>query len=262
MHRHCGDFDSGAQGAGRSSWGSGFDTGAGAWFWGGRGRHRGGPFRRGRVFGQGDLKYVVLQLLAEKPRHGYEIIKELEERFGGAYAPSAGTVYPTLALLEDMGFASVSLEEGGKKVFSITPEGTKYLEENRGAVEDIFERIADFGSSILGDAMMDVNKAFGRVARATYTTAPWHSSDKGIAKAIKDALEAALKIEPDDREAGPADRGDPAPRLPSGVPFTQAGAVTIIERAAETRRIARATGTGRRPSPSRPTALLQASADR
>jgi DNA-binding PadR family transcriptional regulator len=51
------------------------------------------------MFEQGDLKYVVLQLLAEKPRHGYEIIKELEERVGGAYSPSAGTVYPTLSLL-------------------------------------------------------------------------------------------------------------------------------------------------------------------
>lgn len=203
MHRHwCGEPPRGSHGAGRGGFGWGFDPGAGGWFWAGRGRPRGGPWRRGRVFEQGDLKYVVLQLLAEKPRHGYEIIKELEERFGGSYAPSAGTVYPTLALLEDMGYASVTLEEGGKKVYSITPEGAKYLEENRDAVEDIFERIADFGSSIFGEAMGEVNKAFGRLARATYTTAPWHSKDKTAVSAIKDALEeAASKIEEIGRKA-------------------------------------------------------------
>jgi DNA-binding PadR family transcriptional regulator len=148
------------------------------------------------VFEQGDLKYVILRLLAEKPRHGYEIIKELEERFGGAYSPSAGTVYPTLALLEDLGYASVTPEEGGKKVYSITPEGEKYLEENKSAVEDIFERISDFGSSILSESMMEVNKAFGRVVRATYTTVPWQSGDKSIALEIKKILEqAATDIE-------------------------------------------------------------------
>ncbi|HWL40684.1 MAG TPA: PadR family transcriptional regulator, partial [Gemmatimonadaceae bacterium] len=66
----------------------GFDTGT---FWGGRGRSRGGPFGGGRMFNQGHLKFVILRLLDEKPRHGYEIIKEIEERFGGMYSPSPGT---------------------------------------------------------------------------------------------------------------------------------------------------------------------------
>jgi DNA-binding PadR family transcriptional regulator len=192
MNRHCGGP---GHGAGRGGWGWGFDPGAGAWFWGGHGRGRGGP-RRGRIFEQGDLKYVILRLLAEKPRHGYEIIKELEERFGGTYAPSAGTVYPTLALLEDLGYASVAPEEGGKKVYAITPAGEKYLEENKGAVEDIFERIQTFGSSILSESMMDVNRAFGRLARATYTTVPWQSGDKTVASELKEILErAAQEIE-------------------------------------------------------------------
>jgi len=145
------------------------------------------------VFEQGDLKYVILRLLSEKPRHGYEIIKELEERFGGTYAPSAGTVYPTLALLEDLGYASVTPEEGGKKVYSITPAGEKYLEENKSAVEDIFERIQDFGSSILSESMMDVNRAFGRLARATYTTVPWQSGDKTVTSELKRILERAAE---------------------------------------------------------------------
>lgn len=193
MYGHCGGGY--RPGAGRGGWGWGFDPGAGAWFWGGHGRGRGGP-RRGRVFEQGDLKYVILKLLAEKPRHGYEIIKELEERFGGTYAPSAGTVYPTLALLEDLGYATVTPEEGGKKVYSITPAGEKYLEENKSAVEDIFERIQDFGTSFLSESMMDVNRAFGRLARATYTTVPWQSGDKTVASELKQILErAAQEIE-------------------------------------------------------------------
>jgi DNA-binding PadR family transcriptional regulator len=188
MNRYC---YGGGHAAGRGGWGWGFDPGAGAWFWGGHGRGRG--FRRGRVFEQGDLKYVILQMLAEKPRHGYEIIKELEERFGGAYSPSAGTVYPTLTLLEDLGYASVTPEEGGKKVYSITPEGQKYLEENKSAVDDIFERISDFGSNIFGESMMEVNRAFGRLARATYRTAPWQSGDKSIAAELKQILEKAAE---------------------------------------------------------------------
>jgi DNA-binding PadR family transcriptional regulator len=132
------------------------------------GRGRGGGPRGGRVFDQGDLKYVILQLLAEKPRHGYEIIKAIEERFGGAYAPSPGTVYPTLTMLEDMGYARVIPEEGGKKVYEITDEGKKYLEENRSAVDDIFSRISDFAQNLFGEPMMAVHRAMKDVGRATY----------------------------------------------------------------------------------------------
>jgi DNA-binding PadR family transcriptional regulator len=145
------------------------------------------------MFEQGDLKYVILQLLAEKPRHGYEIIKELSDRSGGAYSPSAGTVYPTLSLLEDLGYASVTTEEGGKKVYAITDEGRRYLEENKGAVEDIFERISELGANFLGDAMMDVNRAFGRVARATYAAAPWQARNSELAGKIREILDDAAR---------------------------------------------------------------------
>lgn len=155
------------------------------------------------MFEQGDLKYVILQLLAEKPRHGYEVIKELEDRSGGAYAPSAGTVYPTLALLEDLGYASVTMEEGGKKVYAITDEGQRYLDENKGAVEDLFERLSEIGSSFLSDSMMEVNKAFGRVARATYATAPWHLRNKELAEQLRAILdETARRIEELTKPAG------------------------------------------------------------
>jgi DNA-binding PadR family transcriptional regulator len=143
--------------------GFGFDGGQ---FWGGPWRSRGG--RGGRVFDQGDLKYVILQLLDEKPRHGYEVIKAIEERFGGAYSPSPGTVYPTLTMLEDMGYAKVNLEEGGKKVYEITDEGRKYLAENRPMVDDIFARISEFAQNLFGEPMMQVHRAFKDVGRAVY----------------------------------------------------------------------------------------------
>jgi len=145
------------------------------------------------MFEQGDLKYVILQLLAEKPRHGYEVIKELEERFAGSYAPSAGTVYPTLALLEDVGYASVAMEEGGKKVYSITDAGREYLEQNKGAVDDIFERIAEFGASFLSDAMRDVNRSMGTVGRATYASASSYFRDKEKVARVREVLERAAR---------------------------------------------------------------------
>src|ERR1041385_1376212 len=89
----------------RARWGWGWEGAD----WTKQGRHWRG--RAARLFEQGDLKYVILRLLEDKPRHGYEIIKELESRFGGSYAPSPGTVYPTLTMLEDMGLASVAPDD-------------------------------------------------------------------------------------------------------------------------------------------------------
>src|SRR5208282_4613403 len=86
---------------------------------GGRGRHREG----GRVFDHGDLRLVVMALLAERPRYGYEIIKALEERVGGGYSPSPGVVYPNLTLLEEVGHATISEEHGGRKLYTLTDEG-------------------------------------------------------------------------------------------------------------------------------------------
>lgn len=105
--------------------------------WGGR---HGGRFG-GRMFGHGDLKLVLLALISEQPRHGYELIRVIEEMFDGAYAPSPGAVYPTLTLLEDMGHASVAVGEGGKKQYTITDEGRAYLEENREAVDAVMARM-------------------------------------------------------------------------------------------------------------------------
>ncbi len=110
------------------------------------GRHRGGPFggRGPRMFDPGALRLVVLGLIAEEPRHGYDIIKALEERSSGFYSPSPGVIYPTLTFLEEAGFA-VSAPEGAKKVFSITDAGSSHLAENRDMVERALEQLERFG---------------------------------------------------------------------------------------------------------------------
>ena len=170
----------------------GWDPSGMAGFWG-AGWGRRGPFRGGRMFEQGDLKYVILKLLEEKPRHGYEIIKELEERSGGSYSPSPGVVYPTLTLLEELGYAQATPEEGGKKIFQITDEGKKYLTEHRSTVDEIFDRISEIGGSFLSGAIVEVSKAFKEVARATYTAAPRHSSDAERIRQIREVLERAAR---------------------------------------------------------------------
>lgn len=92
------------------------------------GHGHGGPERGRRFFGRGDVKFALLQLLQERPMHGYEMMKALEEKSGGFYAPSAGSIYPTLQMLEDRGLVSSS-EAEGKKVYSITDAGRAFLKE-------------------------------------------------------------------------------------------------------------------------------------
>jgi DNA-binding PadR family transcriptional regulator len=198
---YCGDWFSGAPGERRGrSWG--FDDFIGAFWWGGGPgprRHRRGPFR---MFEQGDLKYVILRLLEEKPRHGYEVIKELEDRFGGAYSPSPGTVYPTLTMLEDLGYARASVEEGGKKIYEITDAGRAYLKENSDTVDGIFERMARFVEGFLDEPMMEVNGAFKRLGRATYGTASRHVRDVERLRKVREILDrAAAAVEELDRSA-------------------------------------------------------------
>jgi DNA-binding PadR family transcriptional regulator len=107
---------------------------------GGRGMGRHGH-RPGRVFEQGDLRLVLLKLIGEKPRHGYELIKAVEEQVGGVYSPSPGVVYPTLTLLEDLGYAKVEEAEGGKKLYAITPEGEAFLASQAEALAQLEARI-------------------------------------------------------------------------------------------------------------------------
>ena len=123
---------------GRGRWGRGFGFG---------GRHGmgGGEFVRvGRMLAQGDLRLIALALIAEQPRHGYDIIKQLEEKTAGWYSPSPGIVYPCLTYLEEAGQLT-SQTDGAKKLYTITEAGRAYLEENRDLVEAVMNRLAYIG---------------------------------------------------------------------------------------------------------------------
>lgn len=107
-----------------------------------RGGGMGGPRGGGRVFGHGGLRFVLLQLISDKASHGYELIKLIEERLGGSYSPSPGTVYPTLTLLEEMGYLSVEeADAGGRKRYRITEAGRTFLEENRVTADAMLARM-------------------------------------------------------------------------------------------------------------------------
>ena len=173
---------------GKWGWDPGFMNG----FFGAEGRPR-GRWRGGRMFEQGDLRYVVLRLLEEKPRHGYEIIKALEERFGGAYAPSPGAVYPTLQLLEDLGYARMVSGDEGKKVYEITDAGRAHLAENQSTVDSIFDRIGRLVGQLLDEPMAEVHGAFRHVGKATYGRATGAMHDPALLKRIAEILQRAAK---------------------------------------------------------------------
>jgi len=127
----------------------------------GRGGWRGswGPFdfdigdegsgrgRRGRMFEGGELRLVLLKLIADEPRHGYDLIRAIEELTGGRYAPSPGVVYPTLTLLEEMGLIEQAPGEGARKPFQITEAGRAHLEENDEEVEELVRRLKTLSPS-------------------------------------------------------------------------------------------------------------------
>jgi len=158
------------------------------------GRHFSGHYVHGpaRMFEKGDLKYVILDLLKDKPAHGYEIIKELEERFHGFYSPSAGSVYPTLQLLEDIGYVK-SAEQDGKKVYTITDEGKKFLTEREDTIGKIRDHVHEFwgeNREELRDLMYEF-RDFRDVARTFAHRA--QRLDKEKVTRIKDIIAKARK---------------------------------------------------------------------
>lgn len=120
--------------------------------WWGEPRERWEGFGGGRerFFDNGQLRLVILQLIADKPSYGYEIIKAIEERLSGGYAPSPGVVYPTLTLLEEEGLAEVASQDGNKKLYAATASGREYLKTNQATIEAILGR------------MREANRRFGR----------------------------------------------------------------------------------------------------
>jgi DNA-binding PadR family transcriptional regulator len=121
------------------------------------GRHRRGS-RSGRLFDHGELRLVVLALISEQPRHGYEIIKEIEDRVAGTYSPSPGVIYPTLTMLEELGQATVA-ESNGKKLYAITADGAAYLTANKTALDQALQRMQSVNTAHSGGPAPEIMRA-------------------------------------------------------------------------------------------------------
>ena len=147
--------------------------------------------RRSRLFEKGDLKYVILDLLKDKPSHGYEMIRALEDRFHGFYTPSAGSIYPTLQLLEDMGYVSSS-ERDGKKIYTITEEGKKFLKEQEEVINKIKGHMRDWWNPSSHEEFHDIIhelRHLGRlVAQRVNTLDPekWARIREVVSRACRD----------------------------------------------------------------------------
>jgi DNA-binding PadR family transcriptional regulator len=158
--------------------------------WGAWGTSPEGPGFKWRFFDRGDLKYVILRILTKKPMHGYEVMRALEEESGGWYKASAGSVYPTLQMLEDQGFVTATPEDG-KKVYAITEEGRKHLADNSDVVDEIVDRVSDFTSRYFRTEMRELTKSFSRFAQVTFERTVKWPGDADVIAQIKEILERA-----------------------------------------------------------------------
>ncbi len=158
----------------------------------------GGQTRRGkrRMFESGELRLVLLKLIADQPRHGYDLIRAIEELTHGSYAPSPGVVYPTLTMLQDMGLIQEAAADGTRKAFAITPEGEAHLAERSEEVEALFERLTGAGEGKRRAGGRPIQRAVGNLLSAL-----WHrvtADDTGEARIHEIAAildETAQKIE-------------------------------------------------------------------
>ena len=135
--------------------------------WGGRGEFGGrGEGRSRRMFDGGELRLVLLKLIADEPRHGYDLIREIETLTGGAYAPSPGVVYPTLTMLDEMDFIAQQESEGAKKAFAITAAGTAELDANKEQVEALIARLTAIGEERQKTDSRSIRRAMGNLREA------------------------------------------------------------------------------------------------
>ncbi len=169
-------------------------------FWGrhhrhgphGHEHHRGGR-RDGRPFDYGELRLVILGMIAEQPRHGYELIKAIEERMGGTYSPSPGVIYPTLAYLEEVGHATVTASEGARKQYTITPDGEAFLAANRAAVDAVFARLTPSGSGRSGGVSPQIIRGMENLKLALRLRLSQGGLEPAQVEAIAAALDEAAK---------------------------------------------------------------------
>ncbi|MAB15212.1 MAG: PadR family transcriptional regulator [Parvibaculum sp.] len=145
------------------------------------------------MFEQGDLRFLILGLIAEKLRHGYEIIKAIEEETGGAYTPSPGVIYPTLTLLEEMGQIAATEGDGNRKQFAITAEGEAYLAENRSAAEAVKARMREVASEQADRPAPEIQRAIENLRNVLYMRGERGPIDRDEAKRIAETLDRAAR---------------------------------------------------------------------
>lgn len=163
---------------------------------GAEGAEEGRRGRRGRMFAQGELRLVLLALIAEDPRHGYELIKEIEEMTGGSYAPSPGAVYPTLQLLEDEGAIEEAEAEGAKKPFAATQQGRDELDTRKDEVEELMRRLGRHGERTTTVRSHDLFRAMGNLGSVLKNRARAGKLDERTINEIVDMIdEMAKRIE-------------------------------------------------------------------
>jgi DNA-binding PadR family transcriptional regulator len=152
--------------------------------------HRGGE-HGGRLFDYGELRLLVLAMIAEQPRHGYEIIKLIEERFGGSYTPSPGVIYPTLSWLEDMGYTTVEATETSRKRYGLTAEGKAFLVANRAAADELMSRVSTASTS--GEPPAQIIRAMENFKLAMRLRLKRGSLETAAALSIAAALDAVAQ---------------------------------------------------------------------
>jgi DNA-binding PadR family transcriptional regulator len=160
-------------------------------------RHHGRGFGGGdreRLFDAGELRLVILQLVSEKPSYGYEIIKAIEDRLSGGYAPSPGVVYPTLTLLEEEGYATVSSTEGNKKLYTVTEQGIEYLKANQPAIKAIFGRIEQAGKVFGRGRSPQIMRALMNLKFALKVRASQGNLSPEQTRKICEAIDAAARV--------------------------------------------------------------------
>jgi len=178
--------------------GFGGHWGGGRHGWEGHGRQR-----ASRMFDQGDLRLILLKLISGKPSHGYELIKAIEDKLDGAYSPSPGVVYPTLTFLEEAGFATVSPEAGGKKLYAITPEGEAELAAHKPAVDQLFARMSETRARSAG-----ASPQIGRAMENLFTALRYKLGSGTLSEAEVKAVAAILDRAAVSIESVAGDRGD------------------------------------------------------
>jgi len=180
----------------RGGRGHGFGKGFGRGFGGRHGDDTGGRGPRRRMFDSGELRLVLLKLIADEPRHGYDLIRQIEELTGGAYAPSPGVIYPTLTLLDDMGQIAAQQSEGAKKLFAITPEGEAELDANQDLIAGLIARLRAVGEERQRTDAASIRRAMGNLRQVLVNRLGDREADTETLHAIVALIdEAAQKIE-------------------------------------------------------------------